>query len=33
VPGVFSSALGDVGYVLRSPDLSRIEQMVRFIQE
>lgn len=33
VPGVFSSALGDVGYVLRSPKLSRIEQMVRFIQE
>jgi len=33
VPGVFRRALGDVGYVLRSPDLSRIEQMVRFIQE
>jgi len=33
VPGVFSSALGDLGYILRSPELSRIEQMVRFIQE
>ena len=33
VPGVFSSALGDFGYIFRSPDMEQIEEIVRFIQE
>ncbi len=33
VPGVFSSALGDFGYIFRSPDMAQIEEIVRFIQE
>jgi hypothetical protein len=33
VPGVFSSALGDSGYIFRSPDMDLIEEIVRFIQE
>ena len=33
VPGVFSSALGDFGYIFRSPDMVQIEEIVRFIQE
>ena len=33
VPGVFSSALGDIGYIFRSPDLDRIEEVVQFIHE
>jgi hypothetical protein len=31
VPGVFSSALGDVGYIFRSPDPEEIETIVRMI--
>ena len=33
VPGVFSSALGDYGYIFRSPDMVQIEEIVQFIQE
>jgi biotin carboxylase len=33
VPGVFSSALGDTGYIFRSPELAQIEEMVAYIQE
>ena len=33
VPGVFSSALGDYGYIFRSPDMEQIEEIVQFIQE
>lgn len=32
VPGVFSSALGDVGYIFRSPDLAEIEEITAFVQ-
>jgi len=31
VPGVFSSALGDIGYIFRSPDLSKIHEITEFI--
>ena len=31
VPGVFSSALGDVGYIFRSPDMAEIDAIVRAI--
>ncbi len=31
VPGVFSSALGDVGYIFRSTHMQQIEELVRFI--
>ncbi|MDJ0783818.1 MAG: carboxylate--amine ligase [Desulfosarcinaceae bacterium] len=31
VPGVFSSALGDVGYIFRSPEIERNEEIIRFI--
>jgi hypothetical protein len=33
ISGVFSRALGDYGYVVRSPDLNEIMEMVNFIQE
>jgi hypothetical protein len=33
VPGVFSSALGDLGYIVRAPELAEIEELVRFIQQ
>lgn len=33
VPGVFSSALGDVGYIFRSPHLDDIRAITAFIQE
>jgi biotin carboxylase len=33
VPGVFSSALGDVGYIFRSPDPEKIETIVRMIHD
>ena len=33
VPGVFSSALGDIGYIFRSPELEDIKSIVAFIQE
>ncbi|MFO8083707.1 MAG: carboxylate--amine ligase [Desulfobacterales bacterium] len=33
VPGVFSSALGDVGYIFRYADQQEMIQMVQFIQE
>jgi hypothetical protein len=32
VPGVFSSALGDVGYIFRTPDLEEVLEMAAFIQ-
>jgi hypothetical protein len=32
VPGVFSSALGDVGYIFRSTSMARNEEITRFIQ-
>ena len=31
VPGVFASALGEMGYIFRSPDLAEMEEIVRFI--
>jgi hypothetical protein len=31
VPGVFSSALGDFGYIFRSPDQEQIEEIIRYI--
>ena len=33
VPGVFSSALGDFGYIFRAADPRRIEKIVEFIHE
>ncbi len=33
VPGVFSSALGDVGYIFRSAEMDDITAITRFIQE
>lgn len=33
VPGVFSSALGDIGYIFRSPDMEQITEVIRFIHE
>lgn len=33
VPGVFSSALGDIGYIFRSPDIADIQAITTFIQE
>ena len=33
VPGVFSSALGDVGYIFRSPEIDDITAITGFIQE
>ncbi|MGD9311014.1 MAG: ATP-grasp domain-containing protein [Desulfosarcina sp.] len=33
VPGVFSSALGDFGYIFRSPDMGQIDEIVDFIHE
>jgi hypothetical protein len=31
VPGVFSSALGDIGYIFRSTDLDDIFKIVNYI--
>lgn len=31
VPGVFRSALGDIGYIFRAPDLEQVLEAVRFI--
>jgi hypothetical protein len=33
VPGVFSSALGDIGYIFRSKSLAEILKIVRFIHQ
>ena len=33
VPGVFSSALGDMGYIFRSPRLDQMMEIVHFIHE
>ena len=33
VPGVFSSALGDIGYMFRSKDLDEIMEIVQFIHQ
>ena len=33
VPGVFSSALGDFGYIFRSPDPNRIQEIINFIHD
>lgn len=33
VPGIFSAALGDIGYIFRSPDMEKIEEIVRFIHD
>jgi hypothetical protein len=33
VPGVFSSALGDVGYIFRHPEQEKMMEIVQFIQE
>ena len=33
VPGVFSSALGDVGYIFRSASLDQVMEIVRFIHK
>ena len=32
VPGVFSRALGDIGYIFRSPDEREILEVIDFIQ-
>jgi hypothetical protein len=32
ISGVFSAALGNYGYVLRSPDLAELLELVEFIQ-
>jgi phosphoribosylaminoimidazole carboxylase (NCAIR synthetase) len=32
VPGVFSSALGDIGYIFRAPELERVLEIADFIQ-
>jgi hypothetical protein len=31
VPGVFSSALGDIGYIFRSPKTDEVKTAVEFI--
>lgn len=33
VPGVFSSALGDIGYIFRTKHLAELMEMVQFIQD
>lgn len=33
ISGIFSAALGNYGYLIRSPDLTEIERMAAFIQE
>jgi hypothetical protein len=33
VPGVFSSALGDIGYIFRSENLDKLMEIVRFIHK
>jgi hypothetical protein len=33
VPGVFSSALGDIGYIFRSKSLDEMLEIVRFIHQ
>lgn len=33
VPGVFSSALGDMGYIFRSPEIMLIKEITNYIQE
>jgi biotin carboxylase len=33
VPGIFSAALGDIGYIFRSPNMEKIEEIVRFIHD
>lgn len=33
VPGVFSSALGDIGYIFRAAELNEVLELVRFIHE
>lgn len=33
VPGVFSSALGDIGYIFRSPDMEVVEEITAFIHQ
>jgi hypothetical protein len=33
ISGVFSAALGDYGYLVRSPEMDEIMEMVKFIQE
>ncbi|MBU1568610.1 MAG: ATP-grasp domain-containing protein [Proteobacteria bacterium] len=33
VPGVFSSALGDIGYIFRSPEIADIQAITTLIQE
>ncbi len=33
VPGVFSSALGDIGYIFRSPEMAVIKEMTEYIHE
>jgi hypothetical protein len=32
INGVFSAALGDFGYLVRSPDLAEIHEIAEFIQ-
>jgi hypothetical protein len=33
ISGVFSQALGDYGYLVRSPDLDEVVAIAKFIQE
>jgi hypothetical protein len=32
ISGVFSAAMGNYGYLVRSPDLEEINEMVKYIQ-
>ena len=33
VPGVFASALGDMGYIFRTPDFEHLHEIIRFIHQ
>ena len=33
VPGVFASALGDVGYIFRTPDFAHLQEIIAFIHQ
>ena len=33
IPGVFSSALGDIGYIFRASDIDQVLEIVRFIHQ
>jgi len=33
VPGVFASALGNMGYIFRTADFERLHEIIRFIHQ